>query len=238
MIIFPAIDLLGGKCVRLKQGVAVSSTVYSDDPVKTARQFESEGAKFLHIVDLDAAFSNAKENTEIIKSMAKTVSIPIQTGGGIRSMEKLRYLLEECGVSRVILGTAAVENPKFLEEAAGLYKSRIVAGIDAVKGKAAVKGWTKETSISAIDLAKQMKSCGVETVVYTDIKKDGMLLGPNLMEIKEMIQKSQMSVIASGGISSIEDLLEVKKLGAAGAIIGKSFYEKKLSLKAALKAVL
>ncbi|HHY82751.1 MAG TPA: 1-(5-phosphoribosyl)-5-[(5-phosphoribosylamino)methylideneamino]imidazole-4-carboxamide isomerase [Clostridiales bacterium] len=234
MIILPAVDIKGGRCVRLLQGRAECETVYGSDPVEMARSWERQGAEFLHVVDLDGAFYGFSPNEELISSMVKEVSIPIQLGGGIRSMEKIRRMLDEYGVKRVILGTAAVENTELLQHAAAKYPGRIVVGIDANQGKAAIKGWVEATDISAVDLGLMVKKMGIETVVYTDISKDGMLSGPNLEGINEMIEKTGLNIIASGGISSLKDLQQIKETGAAGAIIGKALYTGEIRLSDAL----
>lgn len=234
MIIYPAIDIKGEKCVRLLQGRASEETVFGNDPIEMAMSWEHQGAQFLHVVDLDGAFDGQSPNEQIIQGIAKTVSIPIQLGGGIRTMEKIKRILEEYGIYRVILGTAAVENQGLMREAAERYGNRIVVGIDAKQGKAAIKGWLQETDIHAADLALKMKGLGIDTVIYTDIAKDGMMSGPNLKETQEMIQQTGMHIIASGGISRLEDLEEVKKIGAAGVIVGKALYTGAIKLPDAL----
>jgi phosphoribosylformimino-5-aminoimidazole carboxamide ribotide isomerase len=235
MIIFPAIDIKGGRCVRLVQGRAEDETVYGTDPVKMASEWEEQGARYLHVVDLDGAFEGLSPNENIIKDMAKAVSIPIQLGGGIRSMEKIRRMLELYGIQRVILGTAAVEDEDLLQQAADRYGSRIVVGIDAVKGKAATRGWVEKTEISAVELGRRIKGMGINTVIYTDIAKDGMLSGPNLAETREMIEKTGLNIVASGGISCLEDLRQIKDTGAVGAIVGKALYTGAIKLADALR---
>src|SRR5690554_5282835 len=182
MVIFPAIDIKGGKCVRLLQGRAEDETVYGNDPVEMALKWEQEGAEYLHVVDLDGAFSGKSPNEKIIKKIAESISIPIQLGGGIRTMDKIQRLLNEYGIQRVVLGTAAVENTVLLKEAVERYGNRIVAGIDAKDGKVAIKGWVEKTDLSAVELGQEMKEIGIDTIIYTDIAKDGMLKGPNLKE--------------------------------------------------------
>lgn len=235
MIIFPAIDIKGGRCVRLLQGRAEDETVYGNNPVETARIWEEQGAEFLHVVDLDGAFGGGSPNEEIIRNMAESVSIPIQLGGGIRSMDRIHRFLDEYGIRRVILGTAAVENTKLLEQAVKRYGNRIAAGIDARKGKAAIKGWVKETDLSAVELGLKMKEVGIDTIIYTDIAKDGMLEGPNLRETQEMIERTGLNIIASGGITSLADLQQIRQIGAAGAIIGKALYTGAIELSGALR---
>jgi phosphoribosylformimino-5-aminoimidazole carboxamide ribotide isomerase len=235
MIIYPAIDIKGGKCVRLVQGRASEETVFGNDPVQMARNWEGQGAQYLHVVDLDGAFDGQSPNEEIIQGIAKAVSIPVQLGGGIRTMEKIQRYLDEYCISRVILGTAAVEDPALVKEAANKYGNRIVVGIDAKQGRAAIKGWVQETDIAAADLALNMKALGIDTIIYTDIAKDGMMSGPNLKETEEMIHKTGMNIIASGGISRLEDLENIKKIGASGLIVGKALYTGAIQLSDALK---
>lgn len=234
MIIYPAIDIKGGKCVRLQQGKACDETVFGNDPIEIAQRWESKGAQFLHVVDLDGAFDGTSPNEEIIQGIAKAVSIPIQLGGGIRTMEKINRLLDDYGIHRIILGTAAVENRNLIIKAAENYGNRIAVGIDARQGRAAIRGWVQETDIMAIDLALKMKEIGIDTVIYTDIAKDGMMRGPNLQETKEVIRKTDMKIIASGGISRLEDLSEIKRIGAAGVIVGKALYTGAIKLMDAL----
>jgi phosphoribosylformimino-5-aminoimidazole carboxamide ribotide isomerase len=235
MIIFPAIDIKGGRCVRLLQGRAEDETVYGTDPVEMARKWEQQGAEWLHVVDLDGAFDGHSPNEEILEDLAKSVSIPIQLGGGIRSMDKIQRLLDEYGIQRVILGTAAVENTALLKQAVERYGNRIIAGIDASKGKAAIKGWVEKTDISAVELGRKMKEIGIDTVVYTDIAKDGMMKGPNLKETKDMIEQTGLNIIASGGITCLLDLQQAKQIGAYGAIIGKALYTGAIELPHALE---
>jgi len=235
MIIYPAIDIKGGKCVRLVQGRASEETVFGNDPVQMARNWEGQGAQYLHVVDLDGAFDGQSPNEAIIREISKTVSIPVQLGGGIRTMEKIQRYLDEYCISRVILGTAAVEDPALVKEAAKMYGNRIVVGIDAKQGRAAIKGWVQETDIAAADLALNMKALGIDTIIYTDIAKDGMMSGPNLKETEEMILKTDMNIIASGGISRLEDLENIKKIGASGLIVGKALYTGAIQLSDALK---
>lgn len=237
MIIYPAIDIKDGKCVRLVQGRAEDETIYSDNPVEVALQWESQGAGFLHIVDLDGAFQGKSGNDIIIREMAEAVSIPIQLGGGIRTMDNIAYLLDEVGVSRVILGTAAIETPSLLEQATNEFGTKIAVGIDARDGKVAVRGWVEEKNISPIELGKMVKSIGVNTVIYTDILRDGMLTGPNISSTKDMIEQTGLNIIASGGVSHLNHIKDIKAIGATGVIIGKALYAQKIRLKDALKLV-
>ena len=234
MILYPAIDLKNQKCVRLLQGKTSDMTVYSSDPVKTAIKWESLGAKFLHVVDLDGALESKSPNVGIISDIVKAVTIPVQVGGGIRTMEKIKQFLEDFSVRRVILGTAAINNVDIVIRALRKYGNRIAIGVDAKDGKVAINGWLQSTDVSAVDLAIQMKELGVETVIYTDISKDGMMKGPNLEGTKAMVRKTGMNIIASGGVSRLKDLSELKKLNVSGAIIGKALYTGAVKLPDAL----
>ena len=235
MIIYPAIDLKDGKCVRLRQGDFGAVTVYSENPGDMAKEFVKKGAKFIHMVDLDGAKDGKTTNAEAIKSIcASAGDVPVQLGGGIRTMENVEYVLS-LGVSRVILGTAAVKNPDFAKEAAEKFGEKVVVGIDAKDGMVAVEGWVEVSNVSAIDLALKMKSFGIKTVIYTDIATDGMLKGPNLEAMKEMIEKTGMDVIASGGVSEEKDLENLEKCGVSGAIVGKAIYDGRVDLEKVLK---
>lgn len=235
MIIFPAIDIINGKCVRLTQGKYDEKTIYSDEPWETAQRWESKGAEFLHVVDLDGAKQGKPANTETIKKIIDAVNIPVQIGGGIRTIEHIKAAFD-IGVSKVILGTSAVNDRPFVEKALGIYCDRIAIGIDAKNGYAAVSGWEVTSNISAIQLAAIMQGLGADTVIYTDISKDGMLAGPNLDAMKEMVQSTRMNVIASGGVSCIQDVINLKQTGVAGAIIGKALYTGAIELDQAIKA--
>jgi len=234
MIIYPAIDIKNGKCVRLVQGKADAETIYSENPIEVAKKWEEMGAQFLHIVDLDGAFSGVPINMDIIKKIAKSSSIPIQVGGGIRALEKIEEYLELPGVRRVIIGTSAITNPDLLTKAVARFREQIAVGIDAKNGKLAIHGWVESTEIYAVSFGKDLKEIGVNTVVYTDISKDGMLSGPNLESTKELIERTGLKVIASGGIKSIQDILNLKQIGAAGAIIGKALYTGAIDLREVL----
>jgi phosphoribosylformimino-5-aminoimidazole carboxamide ribotide isomerase len=237
MIIFPAIDLAQGKCVRLIQGERKNQTVYSESPAEVALEWQRQGASYLHIVDLDGAFDGVSQNRQAVEKIRASVQIPIQLGGGIRSLENIEAILKT-GISRVILGTVICENPNLLEKALVRFgPDKIVAGIDAKKGKVAVRGWCMETDLSPLDLGKQMKDMGINTFIYTDILRDGMLGGPNIEAQKEFADHIKSQVIASGGISSLEDIRTVAKLekhGIIGMIIGKSLYENRFTLTEAL----
>jgi len=240
MLLFPAIDLKEGKAVRLLQGRMEDSTVYSDNPVDLAMDFQSQGAEYLHIVDLNGAFTGQPVNDEIIRRIVSNVAMKIQVGGGIRTMERITELIE-LGVERVILGTIAVKNPELVAEAARRYGKRVIVGIDAKEGLVAVQGWAETTEMKAIDLGKAMKIMGVQSVVFTDIARDGMLQGPNIESTVQMALETGLSVIASGGITTLEDLrkLQVEALkGVAleGAITGKALYSGAFTLREALEA--
>jgi len=240
MKLFPAIDLKEGKAVRLLQGRMEDSTIYADNPVDVAKEFENQGAEYLHIVDLNGAFSGKPMNDETIRRIVRSVSMKIQVGGGIRTMERITELLE-LGVERVILGTIAVKNPKLVAEAARRYGKRVIVGIDAKDGLVAVQGWAEATEMQAVDLGKAMKAVGIESVVFTDISRDGMLQGPNIESTVQMAQETGLSVIASGGISTLDDLrkLEAEALRGVfieGAITGKALYSGAFTLREALEA--
>lgn len=230
MQIYPAIDIKNGKCVRLRQGKFNDITVYGDEPMEVAKRWVESGATFLHVVDLDGAREGTSYNQKVIREIASTFSVPVQTGGGIRSMRDIeeKFFL---GVSRVILGTAAVKNPELIKEAVKIYGDKIAVGIDAIHGKVAVQGWEEVSHVSALDLCLKMKECGVKTIIYTDISKDGMMVGPNITSTKEIIVATGINIIASGGISSMADIEGVQAIGAQGVIIGKALYQGALNLK-------
>lgn len=234
MHIYPAIDISGGRCVRLIQGIRQQETIYGEDPVEIAQKWMNEGAKRLHVVDLDAAFDDNSYNADIIRKIASTVSIPIQMGGGLRSLDRVHRIFD-MGIKRAILGTAAIEKPDFVEEAVSLYGDRIAIGIDAKDGKVAIKGWTEKSEFDAIALALKMKEIGVRTVVYTDISRDGMLTGANIEATARLIESTGLDVIASGGISSLDDIVKLKDISASGVIIGKALYNGNLRLNDALR---
>ncbi|WP_143319023.1 1-(5-phosphoribosyl)-5-[(5-phosphoribosylamino)methylideneamino]imidazole-4-carboxamide isomerase [Clostridium sp. HBUAS56010] len=234
MQLYPAIDLKDGKCVRLKQGEFKDITVYSDKPEEIAQLWQSQGATYLHLVDLDGALAGHSVNEDVIKRITDAVSIPIEIGGGIRSEEAIESMLS-LGVSRVIIGTKAAENPEFIRDMVGKFgQERIVAGVDAKNGMVAVEGWEKLSNLSASELLSQMKEYGVRHVVYTDIARDGMLSGPNVEYTKKLTEETGMDIIASGGMSSMEDLKQLYEAGVQGAIIGKALYEKRIDLREAV----
>ncbi|MDQ7093658.1 1-(5-phosphoribosyl)-5-[(5-phosphoribosylamino)methylideneamino]imidazole-4-carboxamide isomerase [Desulfosporosinus sp. PR] len=240
MLLFPAIDLKEGKAVRLLQGRMEDSTVYADDPLEVAQGFERQGASHLHVVDLNGAFTGKPVNDEVIRKIVGNVSLKVQVGGGIRTLERISELLD-LGVERVILGTIAVKNPQLVAEAARRYGARIVVGIDAMNGQVAVQGWAEATEMQVLDLARAMKAVGVKSVVFTDIARDGMLSGPNIESTVHLARESGLGVIASGGISSLEDLRRLqsehlKGVSIEGAITGKALYSGAFTLREALKA--
>jgi phosphoribosylformimino-5-aminoimidazole carboxamide ribotide isomerase len=235
MLVIPAIDLKSGNCVRLLQGKKDAVTVYSNDPGETAKKWESSGAKLLHIVDLDGAFSGTQENFDAIVRIRKSVKIMLQVGGGIRDSGNLLKLFS-AGIDRVIIGTAAVEDPEFLTSSCRKYPGRVLTGIDAKDGMVAIKGWEEVTSITAQELARRLELVGVAGVIYTDIGRDGMLSGPNIEATREMAENVRIPVIASGGVSCMDDiknLMQIKNLW--GAITGKAIYSGKLDLGEAIR---
>lgn len=235
MRLYPAIDIMEGKCVRLAQGKADKSTVYGD-PIEFALKWQSEGAEYLHVVDLDAAFTGEPKNRDIIKKIVCTVKIPVQVGGGVRTKETILKLIEDLGVSRVVMGTVAIEDPDLVVWAVDKFGSdRIVIGIDAKNGKVATRGWVEDTDVDAITLAKRVKEMGIQNIVYTDISKDGMMVGPNTEWIKQMVKTTWINVIASGGISTIEDVKAVRDSGACGVIMGRALYEGSIDFAEAMR---
>lgn len=236
MIIYPAIDIIGGKCVRLQQGSYSDVTVFGDSPVDMARKWESLGAEYLHVVDLDGARSGKSENAEIIAQIAKTLKIPVQIGGGIRTLETIEAYLS-VGLSRVILGTSAVNNREMLISALKEYKDKIAVGIDAKDGKVAIHGWEKTSDFTAVEFAKEVEALGTKTIIYTDISRDGMLKGPNLQAMKEMADSVSLNVIASGGVSKLADIVDLKQTGVSGVIVGKALYTGNVNLKEAIEAI-
>ena len=238
MLILPAIDLRGGNCVRLVKGDFKQETIYSEHPEEIALRLEGEGAEFLHVVDLDGALAGEPQNMDAIKRILQAVTIPVEVGGGIRSMESIDRLLS-IGVSRVILGSVAVHKEELVQEACSSYGNRIVVGIDVKKGFVATDGWEKSGGISAVELAKKLGAFGLETIIYTDISRDGTLSGVNVTETAHLARASGIKVIASGGVKSISDIEKLKKRecdGIIGVIVGKSIYEGTLSLTEAIAA--
>ncbi|HSW62730.1 MAG TPA: 1-(5-phosphoribosyl)-5-[(5-phosphoribosylamino)methylideneamino]imidazole-4-carboxamide isomerase [Dissulfurispiraceae bacterium] len=234
MLIIPAIDLKEGKCVRLLQGRKDDSTVYSDNPAATAQKWQSCGAKLLHVVDLDGAFTGDQKNLESIFSIRYAVTMDIEVGGGIRDLARIDYLLG-LGIDRVILGTVAIEKPELVKEACAKYPGRVLVGIDAKNGFVAVKGWVEVTQVLATDLAQQMQDSGAAGIIYTDIAKDGMLAGPNIEATASLVRQLSIPVIASGGISSLDDVRTLCKIpNLFGAITGKALYSGAFDLREAI----
>ena len=231
MIILPAIDLMGGQVVRLRQGKASEKTVYSNDPVAFAKKWEDEGGDYLHVVDLDAAFTGASHNLDAVKKITDAISIPCELGGGMRSEEALQRAFD-AGVARVVIGTRAVESLDFVSDMARQFGGdRIAVGIDAKNGVVSVKGWTELSSVRALDLAKKAEAAGAGTIIYTDIATDGMLVGPNFPELQQMLDTLGCQLIASGGVSNAEDVRKLRAMpGLYGAIIGKALYENTVTL--------
>lgn len=237
MLIIPAIDLKGGQCVRLYQGDMAQATVYSDDPVETALRWQQEGAQRLHVVDLDGAISGTGVNTSTIERICKTLTIPVQVGGGIRNVHTLEHLFS-LGVSRAILGTLAQRNPEIVAEACKQFPGQITVGIDARNGKVAVQGWTEATDLDAIQLAARCQDCGVSEIVYTDISRDGTEQGVNREATGALAQAVSVPVIASGGVANatdIEQLLPLEAHGVMGVIIGRALYTGRVKLDAAIR---
>ncbi len=230
MQIYPAIDIIDGKAVRLLQGKFDDVTVFNDDPADAAANWVKMGATYIHLVDLDGARYGKTFVIDIIKNIKAKYEIPVQTGGGVRTIEDVENRIK-AGASRVIIGTAAVKNPKLVKSAVEKYGDKIAIGVDAKNGMAAISGWEEVSDISAIDLCLKMKEYGVKTVIYTDISKDGMMSGPNIESTKELIDKTGMEIIASGGVSRMQDLENVKNINAKGVIIGKALYNGALDLK-------
>lgn len=237
MIIIPAIDLKDGKCVRLLQGRKESITVYSDNPASVAGQWAGLGAELIHVVDLDGAFTGLQKNYEAIHSIRRAVDIPIQVGGGIRDITRIQKLMD-LGINRAILGTSAAKRPELVREACGLFPGCIVVGIDARDGKVAVQGWEEVTELNALEFAGEMEKLDIAGIIYTDISRDGMLTGPNIEGMSRMTSHVQVPVIASGGVSRIDDIQDLLQIqGLWGVITGKALYEGKLDLKEAIKTV-
>jgi phosphoribosylformimino-5-aminoimidazole carboxamide ribotide isomerase len=236
MKIYPAIDILGGKAVRLRQGRAADATVYGK-PLDMARRWVEKGAEWLHVVDLDGAFEGKPRNIDLLREMAAAVPMAkIQVGGGVRSMSVVESLLD-AGIQRVVLGTAAVQDPDFVKHALEERTHNIAIGIDARDGNVQVSGWTEDSNIGAIDLAKRLQDVGAHLVIYTDIARDGVLTGPNVVATKQMLDYTELSVIASGGVSSLADVQHLSELDHwrfDGVIIGKALYEGLIQLEEAL----
>lgn len=237
MELIPAIDLIDGRCVRLYQGDYARETVYSDDPAEVAARWASLGAARLHVVDLDGAREGAPANLDVVKGIVSAVPIPVQLGGGIRSVQTAREAVA-VGVERVILGTVAVESPDIVEQACrDLGTSAVVVGVDARDGYVAVKGWTESKDMLATDLLNRMESLGVRRFMYTDISRDGTLTEPNFQAVEVIVGRTGAAVLAAGGISSVDHLIRLSELGVEGAIVGTALYTGDIDLKEALRAL-
>ncbi|MDR1122552.1 MAG: 1-(5-phosphoribosyl)-5-[(5-phosphoribosylamino)methylideneamino]imidazole-4-carboxamide isomerase [Endomicrobium sp.] len=236
MILIPAIDIRQGNSVRLKQGKVEYETIYSNDPVSVAKTWESCGAKCIHVVDLDGAFNGESKNKEIIKRICSDVNIPIHVGGGIRSLEKISEIFS-LGVAKIVLGTLAVSNIQIVKESIKEHgKERIIVAVDAKDGKVAVNGWNDITSIDVLKLVDSLKEIGVQSILYTDIFRDGMFYGPDYKGIKKLLEKNKnIKIIASGGIKTEDDVIKLKQCGVFGAIVGSALYKEEFNLKRSIE---
>lgn len=237
MIIIPAVDIKAGRCVRLRQGRLSEETVYSDDPVQMAMTWCAKGAERIHLVDLDGAVGGERVNAEVIRTIVRSVPVPVELGGGVRSLDSIEFYLD-AGVAWVILGTVAFKDPNLVEEACSRFPGRVMLAIDARGGRVAVEGWTEDTDRSAIEVAGPFDGLGIAAVIYTDIQRDGMSVGPNLQATGELAGALKTPLIASGGISGIEDIRKVLSLsgrGVVGVITGRALYEGSLDLKEAIR---
>ncbi len=236
MIVIPAIDIKGGSCVRLEQGRMDRETVFSDDPAAMARQWASQGASLIHVVDLDGAVSKKPRNQTAIAAIAAAVDVPLQLGGGIRGLDTIEMYLA-LGVQRIVIGTEAIRNPDLLEEAGRRFPGRMVVAIDARNGQVAIEGWTETTATTAIDLARRFEDCGLAAINFTDIHRDGMQTGPNIAATGQLARAVSIPVVASGGVSTLDDIRRLKPLeadGVTGVITGKALYSGSLDLRAAI----
>ena len=234
MELFPAIDLIGGCAVRLVKGDYAQKTVYSDNPAEVAKSFAAAGAKYLHVVDLEGAKDGGTPNLETIKNIVENGGLLVEVGGGIRSEEVIKKYLD-AGVFRVILGTAAVQNPAFLEEMVQKYGEKIAVGVDIKDGMVAIKGWTEVSAESCFDFCEKLQKIGVRTIICTDISKDGLLSGTNLELYKELSEKFSVDIVASGGVTTLDDVKKLADMGMYGAILGKALYTGNIDLKAAVE---
>ena len=237
MIIIPAVDIKGGKCVRLLQGRMDAETVFGEDPVAIARKWESAGASLIHVVDLDGAIQKSPQNLASIRNIVEQVKAPIQVGGGIRNEDTVQMYMD-LGVSRAVIGTEAIRNPALIQRLCNRYPGRVVVAIDARNGRVAIEGWTETTGVEAVTLAKQFENVGVAAINFTDIHRDGMQTGPNIEETRRLAEAICIPVVASGGVSSLEDIKSIfplKSSGVTGIIVGKALYSGSLDLKTGLE---
>lgn len=234
MIVFPAIDLKNGKCVRLLQGKKDSETIYFDNPVEVAQMWESKGAQYLHLVDLDGAFEGQPKNLSVVKEIVETLNIPVELGGGIRNLEIAKNYID-IGVARIIIGTQAVKDFEFIEKLLSLYDEKVCVSIDAKNGIVCTEGWVESSNMEALELASKLESLGLMTLVYTDISKDGMMSGPNFEMLGVLNNHLNMDIIASGGVSSVADMKRLESMGLYGAITGKALYEGTIDLEMLIK---
>ncbi len=236
MIVIPAIDIKNGRCVRLEQGRMDRETVFSDDPAAMARRWAAQGASLIHLVDLDGAVSKAPRNHAVIAAIVEAVDVPLQLGGGIRDLATIEKYFE-LGVERIVIGTEAIRNPSLLEDAGRRFPGRMVVGIDARNGLVAIEGWTETTETTAVDLARRFEDCGLAAINFTDIHRDGMQTGPNIEATGQLARAVAIPVVASGGVSTLDDIRNLKPLeadGVTGVITGKALYSGTLDLKAAM----
>jgi len=235
MIVIPAIDLKNGLCVRLLQGRKSEMTVYNEDPVAVARAFAAAGAEMIHVVDLDGAFNEDESpNRAVVRQIIKAVDVPIEFGGGIRTIEDVRQLCD-AGVTRVVVGTMAAEQPDMLVKFVDEFPEKICVGIDARDGRVMTRGWETATPLMAVDLARSVAECGVERIIYTDIARDGALVGPNIEQTLAVAEAAKVRVTASGGVSSLDDIERLRAAGIDSVIVGKALYEGKFKLEEAIK---
>jgi phosphoribosylformimino-5-aminoimidazole carboxamide ribotide isomerase len=237
MVVIPAIDIRGGNCVRLVQGRLEEETIFSKEPIFVAKLWRAQGAKRIHIVDLDGAFSGVIQNLELIVKIAKSINVPVQVGGGIRNIDTIKKILSS-GVAKVVLGTSAIYDTDTVRKALKRFRDRVVISVDSLGGKVAIGGWKEITAVRSTTLAKRLEEMGVREIIFTDIKKDGMLRGPNVKGIKAFAEKVEIPVIACGGISTLNDVRRIKELekyGVSGMIIGKALYIGNIKLQEAIE---
>ncbi len=234
MIVYPAIDIRGGRCVRLVEGDFSRETQFDADPADAAKRWAAEGAQWIHVVDLDGAVAGLSMNAEAIERIVNSVAVPVQLGGGIRTTEQAEFMLN-LGLERVIIGTSAIREPEMVKSLASVWGARIAIGLDARGGKLAAAGWLDQTDVQAVEVAASLTAAGIKHVIYTDIHRDGTLTGPNLPALEEMISVAGDGVIASGGIGTIEDVANVRATGAGGVIIGRALYDGRVQLAEAIR---